>query len=136
MTIIISIIAFLAIGIYIIRVGVDTMKSSKITTSSTENQYLSNNLTIEVKAAEFSFDPQTFNVPVNSSVTIKFKNQGTMKHNFVIKCSNFVYKTKTLNPGEEDYLNFITPPTYELCDYYCDIPNHKDWGMKGIMVVD
>lgn len=87
-----------------------------------------------VEGGEFAFYPEIIRAPRDKEVKLKFKNVGELSHNFVIRCSNFNYKTPLLKKNETYELQFRTPTRPEICDFYCEL--HKDYNMKGIFIVE
>ena len=42
--------------------------------------------------------------------------------------------TKTLSEGGSDTIQFVSDKTGSF-EYYCSVANHRDLGMKGVLVV-
>lgn len=95
----------------------------------------------------FAYDPAAFSVPSGSEVTVNFKNEGGLDHNFVLVSSSADPLTVTeanaigginagtVSGGGETTLTFNAPPpgTYQ---YVCTIAGHAAGGMVGTMTVE
>jgi plastocyanin len=69
---------------------------------------------IEVHVDNFSFDPETLTVPVNSTVT--WINKDDVPH--VIASSDGVFKSKALDTDDKYSYTFTKSGTY---NYYCSV---------------
>lgn len=78
------------------------------------------------------FDPNGIKVKKGQSVKVTYKNTKGA-HNFAI--DEFKVKTKTINAGEEETVEFIAEREGEF-EFYCSVPGHKAAGMKGVLVVE
>ena len=87
---------------------------------------------ITVIGKEFTFTPSTFTLKKGQPAEITFKNTGAFPHNLTIADLNV--KTKTIQPGEEDTIQFTPDKTGQFA-FMCTVPGHADKGMKGILTV-
>ena len=65
-------------------------------------------------------------------VTVNFQNAGALEHSFVIDA--FDVKFEHVQPGQTAAATF-TPTAAGTYVFYCDVPGHKDAGMKGTLTV-
>lgn len=82
--------------------------------------------------------PERIDARVGDTLVVEVINQGTTKHNLVFcgdspagsTCNEKTAFTPLLEPGETRNLTVrVTKPgTFE---YYCDIPGHRQGGMRG-----
>jgi len=87
---------------------------------------------ITVVGTEFAFSPSSFTVKKGQPVELTFKNNGTFPHNLSI--SDLSVKTKTIQPGEQDTVQFTPSKTGQFV-FICTVPGHADKGMKGTLTV-
>jgi uncharacterized cupredoxin-like copper-binding protein len=87
---------------------------------------------VTVEASEFAFTPSTFTLKKGQPAEIIFKNAGAFPHNLTI--SDLNVKTKTIQPGEQDTIQF-TPDKTGQFGFLCTVPGHADKGMKGTLTV-
>jgi uncharacterized cupredoxin-like copper-binding protein len=79
---------------------------------------------VSVTGKEFKFTLSTKS-PRHGSVTFRFKNAGSVKHDFKIAGK----KTKVIKPGKTTTLTVtLKKGTYK---YLCTVPGHAAAGMKG-----
>ena len=90
-------------------------------------------LVVNVKAADLMFDPMTLTAKVGQPVTVNLKNAGALEHSFVIDALNV--KLEHVQAGQTATVTF-TPTTAGTFDFYCNVPGHKDAGMKGTLMVN
>lgn len=78
-----------------------------------------------------NFTPNEIIVKVGDKVRITYKNTKG-QHNLAL--DEFNVKTKLLNAGEEETVEFVADKagTYE---FYCPVPGHKAAGMEGMLIV-
>lgn len=78
------------------------------------------------------FTPAEIKVNVGDKVRITYKN---MKGQHNLALDEFKVKTKLLNAGEEETVEFAADKagTYE---FYCPVPGHRPAGMEGMLVVE
>jgi plastocyanin len=87
---------------------------------------------VTVEAREFAFSPSAITLKKGQPAEITFKNMGTLTHNLTISALNI--KTKTIQPGEQDTIQF-TPDKTGQFTFMCTVPGHADKGMKGTLTV-
>jgi len=87
---------------------------------------------ITVVGTEFAFSPSAITLKNGQAVELTFKNNGAYPHNLTI--TDLDVKTKTIQPGEEDTVQF-TPTKTGQFSFVCTVPGHVDKGMKGILTV-
>ncbi len=85
-----------------------------------------------IQAKEFSLTPSTISVNQGDSVTITFKNSGTISHNLTIPDLNMA--TNTIAPGQTDTLSFTASQTGTFV-FYCSVDGHRDMGMQGTLEI-
>ncbi len=80
----------------------------------------------------FLYNQKELRVKKGDTVRITLDNQeGT--HNFVI--DEFNAKTKTLNAGQEETIEFVADKAGTF-EFYCSVGNHRAMGMVGNLVVE
>ena len=84
-----------------------------------------------VNGSSFAFDPATITVNKGDTVKITFID-GDGRHDLVVDGYNV--STKTLSEGGSDIIQFVSDKTGSF-EYYCSVANHRDLGMKGVLVV-
>jgi len=89
-------------------------------------------LVINLKAEDIKFDTMSLTAKVGQPVTLNFLNAGSLEHSFVIEALNV--KLEHVQAGQTATVTF-TPASAGTFDFYCDIPGHKDAGMKGTLTV-
>jgi len=89
-------------------------------------------LVINLKAEDIKFDTMSLTAKVGQPVTLNFQNAGSLEHSFVIDALNV--KLEHVQAGQTATVTF-TPASAGTFDFYCDIPGHKDAGMKGTLTV-
>jgi plastocyanin len=88
---------------------------------------------IVVEGSEYSYNPSLINLAVGDTVSLTFKNVGTLPHNLMIK--ELGVATKTVAPGASDVVEFTVNQTGTFA-FYCSIGTHRAQGMEGKMVVN
>lgn len=84
---------------------------------------------ITVNATEFSYDPETLEVPADTPVTITLVNQGVIEHDITIDDLDIVVLAQ---PGETVSETFTVPAgEYHI---HCSIPGHHEAGMMGLLI--
>jgi plastocyanin len=85
---------------------------------------------LTIKAEDIAFNPKEVTAKAGS-ITVTFQNTGSIEHSFIIDALNV--KTEKVQPGTSATVTFTAAAgTYE---YYCDVPGHKEAGMKGTLTV-
>jgi plastocyanin len=80
----------------------------------------------------FLFNQKELRVKKGDTVRITLDNQeGT--HDFVI--DEFNAKTKTLNAGQEETIEFVADKAGTF-EFYCSVGNHRAMGMTGNLIVE
>ena len=87
---------------------------------------------ITVEGSEFAFSPSDITLKKGQPAELTFKNTGAFPHNLTIADLNV--KTKTIQPGEQDTVQF-TPDKTGQFSFICTVPGHADKGMKGTLTV-
>ena len=105
----------------------------KLLNMTEEKEWNGNTEEFTIKIAEFSFDPDYIEVNQGDKVVITLKNKGKIPHNLVI--SEFNVETKTIEPDEEDTINFIADKKGQFT-FYCSIEGHRNAGEFGELVVE
>ena len=85
---------------------------------------------VEVESYDIYFEPKELSIPANTDVTVRLPNEGVTLHNFSIDELGI---SVDIDPGatEETVIN-APAGTYE---YYCNVPGHKEAGMRGTLTV-
>ncbi|HEU5430135.1 MAG TPA: PQQ-binding-like beta-propeller repeat protein, partial [Thermomicrobiales bacterium] len=84
-----------------------------------------------IQLVDIAFNPNTFTLPANTPTTVTLINHGAAIHNFNIDRLNI--HSGDLTPGQSKQVTIDAPAgTYQ---YYCNIPGHKEAGMKGTVNV-
>lgn len=89
--------------------------------------------TISISGNEFAYDPATFSAKVGQSVTVVYKNTGKYPHDFVI--DELGVKSQVINSGETATFSFV-PSKAGSFPFYCSLPNHREKGMSGVILVN
>lgn len=86
--------------------------------------------------------PERIDARVGDTLVVEVVNQGTTKHNVVFcaepkesaTCAERLAFTPLMDPGAVRNLTFTVtePGTFE---YYCDVPGHRQGGMRGELLV-
>jgi plastocyanin len=87
---------------------------------------------VTVEGSEFAFSPSAITLKKGQPAEITFKNTGAFPHNLSIADLNV--KTKTIQPGEQDTVQFTPDKTGQFA-FICTVPGHADKGMKGTLTV-
>ncbi|MDP6106360.1 MAG: plastocyanin/azurin family copper-binding protein [Acidimicrobiales bacterium] len=82
-----------------------------------------------IVATEFRFTPAR--VESGTEVELVLRNEGAIYHDLVIEGVDYMH-LKVL-PGEEDQAGLLLEPGRYV--FYCTIPDHRDAGMFGELVV-
>ena len=103
---------------------------------------------LAVKAADFSFEPTSFEVTAGQTVNFTLENQGTQEHEWVLfkageKVSmpfdaddeDKIFWEIEAQPGETKTESFVAPDKPGTYDVTCGIAGHAEAGMKGTLVV-
>ena len=89
--------------------------------------------TIMISGSEFSYDPATFSAKIGQPVTVVYKNIGKYPHDFVI--DELSVKSQVINAGETATFKFV-PSKSGSFSFYCSLPNHREKGMSGMILVN
>ena len=89
--------------------------------------------TIEIEATEFAFEPSRIQVEQGEKVRLKLVNQGNISHNLHLHGADV--KTETIQAGNSDTVQFTANESGTV-QFFCNVPGHKEAGMKGEMVVE
>jgi uncharacterized cupredoxin-like copper-binding protein len=85
---------------------------------------------LEVVSYDIYFEPSELMITANTDVTVTLPNEGVTLHNFAI---DELGVDVDINPGSTEEVVINAPAgTYE---YYCNVPGHKQAGMKGTLTV-
>jgi plastocyanin len=85
---------------------------------------------VEVESYDIYFEPKELSIPANSDVTVRLPNEGVTLHNFSIDELGI---SVDIDPGATQETVINAPAgTYE---YYCNVPGHKEAGMRGTLTV-
>ncbi len=86
-----------------------------------------------VSGTEYRFIPSSITVKTGDQVRIIFRNNGRLRHNFVV--SDIGVNTRAISGGETDTIEFAAPTsgTYTII---CSVPGHRAAGMEGSLIVE
>jgi plastocyanin len=87
---------------------------------------------IEIRAKEYRFEPARIEVKKGETVTIRFTNAGTEKHEWELEA--FGKEIKPIAPGQTRELTF-TPDRVGNFEFACHVDDHYKKGMFGFLVV-
>lgn len=84
---------------------------------------------VTVISRDVLFEPTEFQVPAGQDVTVALPNEGALPHNFSIDALSIDVDlaagttdgSATVNVAAGDY------------EYYCNVPGHKEAGMRGVL---
>ena len=86
---------------------------------------------ITVVGTDFAFSPNNFTFRDGEKVQINFRNNGKMRHDFVIE--NEGMQTDVIDPGTMQVLKFTAKEgTYT---FYCSVAGHRLQDMEGSFTV-
>jgi len=84
---------------------------------------------VTVKAKQgFKFEPSKVEVPAGAKVKLNFENTGVMAHN--LKVPELDAGTDTIGADKSESITFTAGKSGSY-QFICDIPGHKEAGMKG-----
>lgn len=116
-------------GTYVFRQGVKQMGVYKdLNTNKVVRPEVSQVKNITVSGSEFSFTPSTIRLKKGENVKLTFVNNGQVPHDFVV--DELGLKTKTLQPGQSEIINFKASQTGNF-SFYCSVGGHRQAGMEG-----
>jgi plastocyanin len=103
---------------------------------------LPTNGVLTVRGSEWKFEPAAIEVEAGQEVDITFENAGEIVHNLkvddieadVIESSEDGEVFVEAEAGDSATLVF-SPAEAGSYTYYCDVPDHRDLGMEGELVV-
>ena len=116
---------------------------------------------LTVVATDFAYEPNMIYVPVGEEVTITFRNDGQVEHDFVVTDINLAGTDEHMEEGEGEHMDdemdehaehleyaihALTQPgdsatikftALEAGEYeiFCTVQGHKDAGMIGSLIV-
>jgi len=83
------------------------------------------NVTITVIAKNMAFDQKTITVPAGAHVTVVFKNEDTVPHNFAVyenpSAQTKIFQGKVINGGEEVTEEFDAPAAPGTYFFRCNV---------------
>lgn len=88
---------------------------------------------ITLSGNEFSYEPAAISAKVGQSITVTYTNTGKYPHDFVI--DELGVKSQVIKSGETDTFSF-TPAKTGTFSFYCSLPNHREKGMVGTILVN
>lgn len=87
---------------------------------------------ITLTGKNFEFSTDEIRVKEGETVTIKFTSTGGF-HDW--RVDEFDAGTEAVNPGEQTSVTFVADKKGSF-EYYCSVGNHRERGMKGILIVE
>jgi uncharacterized cupredoxin-like copper-binding protein len=104
--------------------------------------------TFNVTLSDFKFTPDTFVVPAGKEITFNLKNEGAVKHEFVImklgtnvgehfgaEDEDNIYWEVEVDKGESKSATFTAPSDPGEYQVVCGVEGHFEAGMVGKLVV-
>ncbi|GIV98101.1 MAG: auracyanin-A [Herpetosiphonaceae bacterium] len=123
--------------------------------SSTEGSDGAKQTTVEIVATEFSFAPKTIKAKANQPITIVFKNNGNIEHDWSIAAIEAKDIHSSSEAGEDSHSHSSSSPATHVVampgksatltftptkageyEFICTIAGHKEAGMSGILQVE
>ena len=89
-------------------------------------------LVVNLKAEDIKYDSLAITAKVGQAVTVNLQNAGALEHSLVIDALNV--KLEHVQAGQTGSITF-TPTAAGTFDFYCNVPGHKEAGMKGTLTV-
>lgn len=86
----------------------------------------------ELTATNFGFSQKEMRVKVGDTVRVTLTAESGM-HDWVI--DEFNARTQVLSDGEAESVVFVADQVGEF-EYYCSVPNHREMGMVGKLIVE
>jgi signal peptidase I len=86
-----------------------------------------------IEAFEYGFDPSTLVVNEGDRVNLRIVNEGNTPHNFII--DELGVESDIINPGDSAVVEFTADKVGQFI-YYCSIPEHREQGMWGEIMVE
>jgi len=102
-------------------------------TLGTVNNNDANITTISVEGGNYYFKPDEIRVKKGDTVKIILNSVDGVAHNFVIDELNVT--SQTISAGQTTQVEFI-PEKTGIFEFYCNIGNHRQMGMKGTLIVE
>lgn len=88
---------------------------------------------LSVSATEFRFNPHIIHLKPGQTVTVTFRNSGTMEHTFTIPALHI--DTGGILPGSIRSITFTTPKAPVAYQIICAMGGHVQLGMKAQLIV-
>lgn len=120
---ILIILSILALGLIVSACG----NPKKVPVSSEIREGLVRQYSVIAK--DFEFTPNQFYWRAGETIKVKFKNKGTVNHNFKFEGTNI--STKSIGADVEEVIEFTVPEEPGIYSFYCSIPGHRQKGMEG-----
>lgn len=83
---------------------------------------------ITVRATEFMFDPNDFDVAAGTPITFVLVNEGVVEHDFTIEEINLKIATQAGETKQET----VTIPAGDYV-IFCSVPGHREAGMTATL---
>ncbi len=104
--------------------------------------------TLNVELKDFSFTPNTFEVPAGATVTLNMTNTGTLQHEYVIMLfgknatppfsdddETNIFWEHEVEKGASETVTFTAPKDPGTYEIVCGIPSHIEQGMVATLTV-
>ena len=89
-------------------------------------------LEVIIVSTEFKYVPAKVQVPAGRAVTLVLDNSGAeTEHGIILPAFNFRFEVKAGEIARKSVI-FDKPGEYE---FSCDLPGHREAGMKGTLIV-
>jgi nitrite reductase (NO-forming) len=86
---------------------------------------------VSITATEFTFSPNSLQVPAGQKVTFTLQNNGVVEHDLTISGTGFSLPARAGQASTGEF-TFDRPG---ILQFICSIPGHQDAGMKGTLTV-
>lgn len=84
-----------------------------------------------VVVRDTAFEPAELTIPADEETAVILSNEGVSPHNFSVDALGI---SVNLAPGETTSVTLEAPAgTY---DFYCNVPGHRDLGMRGTITAE
>lgn len=88
--------------------------------------------TIEVVAADFTFEPVLLTIPLGDPVNLSLRNEGQLFHDLTVPELGFVLGADS-GDAAIGSLRVVEPGRYP---FVCSLPGHEEAGMRGELIVE
>jgi glucose/arabinose dehydrogenase/plastocyanin len=91
---------------------------------------------VDIKAADYSFAPNTVAAAAGEDLYIVLENIGQRLHDIVFELDGGrVVSSTRITTGQTSSVGFLAPQQPNTYIFYCSVGNHRAMGMEGTLVV-